>query len=63
MRIESWIRIGWLALAAVALGGCATGAGQGPNQSFMSQCEARAKTEMERSECAWRNAERMASGP
>jgi hypothetical protein len=28
----------------------------------MSQCEARAKTQQERNECAWKNAERNASG-
>lgn len=62
MRIATGIIMGSLTLAAVVLGGCAAGAGQGPNESFMSQCEAQAKTEQERSECAWRNADRMASG-
>jgi hypothetical protein len=49
-------------LAVAVLGGCATGASSGPNQSFMSQCEAKASNEQERSECAWKNAERNASG-
>lgn len=47
---------------AVALGGCTTGGSSGTNQSFMSQCESRATTKQERSECAWKNAERNASG-
>jgi len=58
------LRIGIVicSLAVAALGGCATGGSSGPNQSFMSQCEANASTEQERSECAWKNAERMAGG-
>ena len=47
---------------AVALGGCATSGGSGTNQSFMSQCESSAATKQERSECAWKNAERNAGG-
>lgn len=62
MQLRIGIAICSLAVAGVALGGCATGGASGPNQSFMSQCDARATTEMERSECAWKNAERNASG-
>ena len=47
---------------ALALGGCATGGSSGTNQSFMGKCEAQAATKQERSECAWKNADRMAGG-
>jgi hypothetical protein len=57
------LRIGILICSlAVALGGCATDGSSGPNQSFMSQCEANATTQQQRSECAWKNAERNAGG-
>jgi len=57
------LRIGLVICAlAVALGGCATGGSSGTNSSFMSQCESKATTEQERSECAWKNAERNAGG-
>lgn len=42
--------------------GCATDGSSGGFQTFMQKCEAAATTEQERSECAWKNAERMASG-
>ena len=47
-------------LAAVA--GCATGGTSEVQQTFMQKCRASAETEEERSECAWKNADRMASG-
>ncbi len=50
----------WSILAAV-LTGCATNGTSGGYTSFMQRCTANAKTEQERSECAWKNAERMAS--
>jgi len=60
------IRIGVVALSIIAAGagmsGCATGAGAGTHKSFMEVCTESAKTEAERSECAWQNASRMASG-
>ena len=61
MQLRIGILICSLAVAGVALG-CATGGSSGPNQSFMSQCEAKAATKQERSECAWKNAERNAGG-
>ncbi len=62
MQLRIGIVICSLAVAGVTLGGCATGGSSGPNWSFMSQCDARAKTQQERNECAWKNAERNASG-
>jgi hypothetical protein len=46
--------------ALVSLGGCANAGSAAP--SYMQACMAKASTEMERSECAWSNAARMASG-
>lgn len=48
--------------ATTAMVGCATGGGSGQYQSFMEKCMANATTEQERSECAWENSSRMASG-
>lgn len=62
MQLKSGIILCTLAAAGVLLGGCATGSSSGPNSSFMSQCEAQATTQQERSECAWKNAERNAGG-
>ena len=62
MQLKSGIVLCALGAAGIVLGGCATGTSGGTNQSFMSQCEARAKTKQERSECAWKNAERNAGG-
>lgn len=62
MQLKSRIILCALGAAGVFLGGCATGSSSGPNSSFMSQCEAQATTQQERSECAWKNAERNAGG-
>ncbi len=51
-----------IVLVSTAVSGCATGGGSGGYQTFMQKCEAAATTNQERSECAWENAERMASG-
>jgi hypothetical protein len=54
---------GWsLVLACTSFAGCATNATSGAHKTFMAKCEESANTEQERSECAWKNAERMASG-
>ena len=55
--------ITWSIIAAlVGLSGCATGGTTGGAGSYMSRCVEAAKTEAERSECAWKNADRNASG-
>jgi hypothetical protein len=58
-------RIGILAwsivLVCFGLAGCAGGSSSGTNNSYMGRCEAAATTKQERSECSWKNAERMAS--
>ena len=52
----------WSIIAVgTALTGCATNGSSGGYTSFMGRCTANAKTEQERSECAWENADRMAS--
>lgn len=51
-----------IAMAGALAGGCATGASGAAAETFMQQCTANAKTEQERSACAWENASRMASG-
>jgi hypothetical protein len=60
------LRIGIVAwsmiLACTGLAGCANGATSGTYNSFMGRCMEAAKTEKERSECSWENADRMASG-
>jgi hypothetical protein len=60
------LRIGILAWSIIAAGagltGCANGGASGVYQTFMQKCTAAAKTEDERSNCAWENASRMASG-
>lgn len=48
--------------AGAALTGCATDGSSGAHTSFMERCTQNAKTEQERSECAWKNADRMAGG-
>jgi hypothetical protein len=59
-------RIGIVALSIIAAGagvsGCASGAGAGRDKTLMETCTENAKTQAERSECAWQNASRMASG-
>jgi len=49
-------------VALLSLGGCAAGTGGSAAPSYMQSCLAKATTEQERSECAWGNASRMASG-
>ncbi len=53
----------WSIIAAgAALSGCATGDSSEVHQTFMQKCTANASTEAERSDCAYENADRMASG-
>ncbi len=53
----------WSIIAAcAALTGCATGGTPNVQRSFMQQCLANAKTEEDRTECAWANADRMSGG-
>ena len=55
--------VAWSILVACAgLASCATDGASGAHTSFMAKCEQNAKTGQERSECAWKNADRMASG-
>ncbi len=52
----------WSIIAAgTALTGCATNGTSGGYTTFMQRCTANAKTNVERSECAWKNADRIAS--
>ncbi len=62
MHFRAAIVLGAMTAVGMALSGCATGGSSGTNSSFMSQCEAQATTQQERSECAWKNAERNAGG-
>lgn len=53
----------WSIIAASGvLTGCAGNGGSGAQTTFMQKCTADAKTKQERSDCAWKNADRMASG-
>ncbi len=61
MQLRSGIAVCFV-VSTIAASGCATGGTSGAYQSFMQKCLANAKTEDERSECAWKNADRMASG-
>ena len=60
------VRIGiitWsIIIASAGLAGCAAGGTTGGASSYISRCQEAAKTESERSECAWKNADRNASG-
>ncbi len=60
------LRIGIVVWSIVAAGGtlsgCATGGGTEIRSSFMQTCMANAITKQAQDECAWENAERMASG-
>ncbi len=62
MPLRSGIVVCFVASAIAASTGCATGGTSEVHQSFMQKCLANAKTEGERSECAWKNADRMAGG-
>ncbi len=62
MQLRSGIAVCFVASAIAVSAGCATGGTSGTYQTFMQKCLANAKTEDDRSECAWQNAERMASG-
>jgi hypothetical protein len=62
MQFRIGIVIWSMISAGAGLSGCATGGGSGNYQTFMQKCTEAAKTEEERSNCAWKNAERMASG-
>jgi hypothetical protein len=55
--------VAWsIILVCAGLGGCAGTGSSGGYTSYMGRCVENAKTEQERSECAWKNADRMASG-
>ena len=62
MQLRSGIAVCFVASAIAAATGCVTGGASGAHQTFMQKCLANAKTKNERSQCAWKNAERMASG-
>ncbi len=62
MQLRSGIVVCFVVSTIAAASGCATGGTSGAHQSFMQKCLANAKTENERSECAWKNADRMAGG-
>lgn len=62
MQIRIGIVLASIVTAGAGLTGCATGGASGAHQSFMQKCMATAKTEDERSNCAWENASRMAGG-
>ena len=62
MQLRIGIVVCSIIAAAAVTTGCATGGASGVETSFMGRCTAEAKTEQERSECAWKNADRMAGG-
>ena len=51
-----------IVVATAAVSGCATDGSSGGHTSYMERCTQNAKNEQERSECAWKNADRMAGG-
>jgi len=62
MPLRSGIVVCFVASVIAAATGCVTGGTSEVRQTFMQKCLANAKTENERSECAWKNADRMAGG-
>jgi hypothetical protein len=62
MQFRAGIVVWSIIAAGVASSGCATGGGGGDQRSMMATCVDKAKTEAQRSQCAWENANRMASG-
>ena len=62
MSVRVGIVVCSIIVAAAAVTGCATDGSSGAHTSFMERCTQNAKTEQERSECAWKNADRMAGG-
>ncbi len=62
MQFKSGIAVCFAVSAVVASTGCATGGTSEVHQTFMQKCTANASTEEERSDCAYENADRMASG-
>jgi len=62
MPVRVGIVVCSIIVAAAAVTGCATDGSAGAHTSFMERCTQNAKTEQERSECAWKNADRMAGG-
>ena len=55
--------IAWAVISAcAALTGCATDGSSGGATTFMQRCMAKATTKKQQSDCAYANAERMASG-
>jgi hypothetical protein len=62
MQLRSGIAVCFVVTAVAATTGCATAGGSAAQQTFMQKCLANAKTEDERSHCAWENADRMAGG-
>ena len=61
-RIGIGVVVSSVIIACAGLAGCTTGGSSGGRQSFMQSCEQNATSKQARSECAWKNAERMASG-
>ena len=62
MKVSIGIITWPIIIALAGLAGCAAGGTTGGASSYMSRCQEAAKTKAERSECAWKNAERNASG-
>jgi hypothetical protein len=62
MQLRIGVVVCSIIAAGAALSGCPTGGNSGVQTTSMQRCTAEAKTEQERSECAWKNADRMAGG-
>ena len=62
MQLRIGIAVCFVVSAVAASTGCATGGRSEVHQTFMQKCTANASTEEERSDCAYENADRMASG-
>jgi hypothetical protein len=62
MQFRVGIVVWSIIAASVVLTGCAGNGSSGAQSTFMQRCTANAKTKQERSDCAWKNADRMASG-
>jgi len=62
MRFRIGIVVCSMVLVGAAVSGCATDGSSGTHSSYMGRCTENATTEQERSECAWKNADRMAGG-
>lgn len=62
MPLRTGIAAWSMLVVCAGLAACTTDGTSGAHASFMAKCVETAKTEQERSECAWKNADRMASG-